>query len=73
MMDKARAGYQISGGPEQCANCVMFKSGSCDLVMGLIEPYAMCIHWEPNPGDVTSVGQYLVERRIGSVPVGLTQ
>lgn len=49
----------------------MFHSGSCDLVLGLIESYAVCDYWEQDPGDLTSVGQYLVERNIGSVPDGL--
>lgn len=66
-----QAGYQISGGPEQCANCIMFRTGSCDLVAGMIEPYAVCAYWEQNTGDMPSVGQYLVERNIGSVPNGL--
>lgn len=71
MIDKASAGYKLSIGPNQCGNCIMFHSGSCDLVLGLIESYAVCDYWEQDPGDLTSVGQYLVERNIGSVPDGL--
>lgn len=61
MIDKISAGYQIALGPEQCANCVMFKTGSCDLVIGMIEPYAVCEYWEMNPGDTSSVAQHLAE------------
>lgn len=62
MINKEQAQYQIAMGPEQCGNCVMFRSGSCDLVIGMIEPYAVCEYWEMNPGDVTSVAQHLAER-----------
>lgn len=60
MITKAAAGYlAVSPGSAQCANCVMFKSGSCDIVAGLIEPYAVCAYWEANPGSTMSVGEYL--------------
>lgn len=62
MISKMEAGYQLSIGSEQCENCVMFRSGSCDLVIGMIEPYAICRYWEVNPGDVKSVTQHLSER-----------
>lgn len=61
MISKQDAGYTIAPGAEQCENCIMFKSGSCDLVMGIIEPYAVCLYWEANPGDVKSVAQHLAE------------
>lgn len=71
MVDKMSAGYQISPGSEQCENCIMFHWGSCDLVFGIIEPYAICEYYEPNPGDVTSVAQHLAEKGEGNVPFGL--
>ena len=45
---KEAAGY-TSPSPvsSQCGNCVMFRSGSCDLVAGIIEQGAVCRYWEP--------------------------
>jgi hypothetical protein len=71
MIDKIQAGYHISRSDIQCENCVMFKSGSCDLVMGLIEPYAVCVHWLRNPGDVNSVAQHLARNGVDDVQAGL--
>lgn len=47
MIDKKSARYQLSVDARQCATCDMFKSGSCDKVMGIIEPYAVCEYWIP--------------------------
>lgn len=44
---KEQAGYFLSNTVAQCGNCIMFKSGSCDLVAGPIETYAVCNYWEP--------------------------
>jgi hypothetical protein len=59
MITKDEAGYiSISPGVAQCANCVMFQAGSCELVQGMIEPYAVCSYWEENTVDnAPSVGQ----------------
>ena len=58
MITKVQAGYMpVSTGDEQCANCVMFKSGSCDLVDGMIEPYAVCLNWELDQAYMNAVGQ----------------
>lgn len=71
MIDKTRAGYQISGGPEQCANCVMFRAGFCDLVFGLIEPYAVCNYWEQATVDTVSVAQHIARNGVDHVEIGL--
>jgi hypothetical protein len=46
-MDKKQANYQLSIDARQCATCNMFQSGSCELVEGIIEPYAVCDYWIP--------------------------
>lgn len=45
---KQQAGY-VSPSPAtaQCGNCIMFKSGSCDRVIGIVETGAVCNYWEP--------------------------
>ncbi len=58
MIDKLTAGYiSVSPNELQCENCVMFKWGSCDLVSGMIEPYAVCNNWQSASFDAPSVGQ----------------
>lgn len=63
MITKQEAKYTpVSPGAEQCANCAMSRMGNCTLVLGMIEPYAVCKYWEANPGDVNSVALHLAER-----------
>jgi hypothetical protein len=59
MITKDEAGYiSIAPGAAQCANCIMFAWGICDLVQGMIEPYAVCNYWEEDTVDnAPSVGQ----------------
>lgn len=70
MITKEQAQYQIALGPEQCANCVMFHSGICDLVLGLIEPYTVCRYWEA-PDDPMSVAQHVARNGVEHVETGL--
>ncbi len=68
MITKITAGYtSVSPNERQCANCVMFKWGSCDLVDGMIEPYAVCNNWEMDSGYANAVGQVVNVNE----PVGL--
>lgn len=71
VITKEQAGYRYGMASPQCANCVMYRSGSCDLVMGLIEAYALCDYWEPSTGDVTSVAEHLARNGVDHVAPGL--
>lgn len=47
MISKQEAEYQLSVQDAQCEGCSMYTNGSCDLVLGMIEPYAVCKFFEP--------------------------
>lgn len=47
MVSKTSVNYRPSTGVRDCANCVMFHGGTCDLVKGEIKPRDICDRWEP--------------------------
>lgn len=47
MVTKKEAEYQLSVDSAQCEGCEMYSPGACDLVIGMIEPYAVCKYWIP--------------------------
>jgi hypothetical protein len=47
VVTKEQAEYQLSLQDAQCECCEMYKTGECDLVIGMIEPYAVCKYFEP--------------------------
>lgn len=71
MITKEQAGYRYGMATPQCANCVMYSAGSCDLVMGIIEAYALCDYWEPDLGDTISVAQHVAMNGVDHVADGL--
>jgi hypothetical protein len=48
---KEDAGYieHMDDGMRRCSTCVMYNNGSCDLVLGMIEPYGGCNLYEAAP------------------------
>lgn len=53
-LSKAQARYRDpSDQPgKRCGNCSMFRDGSCTLVKGVIDPAAVCDHWEARDGAI---------------------
>ena len=49
---KEQAGYvqhyvPVDDGNKRCGTCAFFTEGTCDLVIGLIEPYGGCEFYQP--------------------------
>jgi 8-oxo-dGTP diphosphatase len=70
MISKESAHYRASDAPgRSCRTCVMFHSGTgtCDLVLGNIEPDDVCDHWEARSqeksGGVRTVAFLLLRTR----------
>lgn len=45
-VSKESVNYRPATGDRRCGNCVMFHSGTCDLVKGEINPKDVCDRWE---------------------------
>jgi hypothetical protein len=62
MITKEEAGYieHMDTGDRRCSTCDMYTTGTCSLVIGLIEPYGGCKFYEPKNYDRPAVGQVVM-------------